>query len=206
MIVLRTVFLLLVLTLPLLLGDLGLIAAAGIVFVHIIFDRDSRRATLSARWIGFLPSILLGAVFAVALVTAMGLVVEPLILDLTGERVDLSAFAGVEGNFTAYIQLLLIGLIVGGIFEEVVFRGYIIGWGSRILTFMPALLLAVISATIFGLAHAYQGIAGMISTGFIGLCLGLLYIAVGRKILAPIAAHMTVNIIGITAIYLGYGL
>lgn len=206
MVALRVFLFVLVLALPVIFGDIGLIAAAGIVLAHILFDGRSRETTLSARWIGVVPSILLGAAFGVALSFASYLYVEPLIAELTGERVDLSDFAFVEGNITAYIQILLVGLIVGGIFEEVVFRGYIIGWGSRLLPGAPSVLLAVVSAGIFGFAHYNQGIAGMISTGFIGLCLGLLYIAVGRKVLVPIAAHMAINVIGVTGLYLGYGL
>lgn len=203
---LRIFLLLVVLAAPLLLGDVGLITSAGIVLCHVIFDRDSRSATFSARWRGVTPSILLGATFGTAISVGMFLIVDPWLAGFTGQTVDLSSFAAVEGNLSAYLQLLLIGLIVGGIFEEVVFRGYLIGWGSKALAPIPAVLLAALSASVFGLAHAYQGPTGMISTGIIGFCFGLLYIAVGRKLLVPVAAHMTVNIIGITALYLGIGL
>ena len=206
MAVLRGFLLLLVIGLPVAYGDLGLIAAFAIVILHILFDRQSRAKTLAARWIGVAPSILLGAAFGFVLSFVMLLYVEPWITTFTGESVDLSAFEAVEGNFSAYIQLLLVGLIVGGIFEELVFRGYVIGWGANVFPFLPAVLLAAISASVFGFAHFYQGITGMISTGVFGFCFGLLYIAAGRKLLVPVAAHMAVNIVGITAIYLGYGL
>ncbi len=63
--------------------------------------------------------------------------------------------------------------------------------------------LVVLSSAVFGAAHLYQGLSGAISTGLIGLGFALLYVGTGRKLLAPALAHMTLDAIGITQIYLG---
>jgi uncharacterized protein len=41
----------------------------------------------------------------------------------------------------------------------------------------------------FGLAHAYQGVTGVIDEGLMGLLLGLIYLGTGRKLAVPIVAH-----------------
>ena len=55
----------------------------------------------------------------------------------------------------------------------------------------------------FGAAHLYQGLSGAISTGLIGLGFALLYVGTGKKLLAPVLAHMVVDAIGVTQLYLG---
>ena len=82
--------------------------------------------------------------------------------------------------------------------------GFVIGWGTQLFGDKSGLLLAFLSAAAFGAAHLYQGIAGVLSTGLTGLIFGILYLLTGRKLLPVVLAHMTVNFIGITQIYLGY--
>jgi hypothetical protein len=43
----------------------------------------------------------------------------------------------------------------------------------------------------------------VITTGLVGLLLGLLSLRMGRKLLPAIVAHMTINAYGITLLYLG---
>jgi membrane protease YdiL (CAAX protease family) len=56
---------------------------------------------------------------------------------------------------------------------------------------------------VFGAAHVYQGLSGAISTGLIGLGFALLYVGTGKRLLAPVLAHMTLDAIGVTQLYLG---
>lgn len=63
--------------------------------------------------------------------------------------------------------------ITAGICEEFVYRGFAIAAFSKVG--LPIWLVVILSSILFGLAHAYQGRAGIVSTGVFGILL-----AVGR--------------------------
>jgi membrane protease YdiL (CAAX protease family) len=44
---------------------------------------------------------------------------------LPGHEIDLSAFAAIRGNLTNYILTLLLAFVVGGLYEEIIFHGFI---------------------------------------------------------------------------------
>ena len=54
----------------------------------------------------------------------------------------------------------------------------------------------------FGASHSY-GPSGAVVTGLIGLALGVMYQMCGRRLLPCVAAHMTFNLIGSVALFLG---
>jgi membrane protease YdiL (CAAX protease family) len=55
----------------------------------------------------------------------------------------------------------------------------------------------------FGLAHAYQGITGILDEGLAGLLLGLAYLATKRNLAVPIVAHGIGDSIDLVLIFLG---
>jgi len=183
----------------------GALASAFIVIVTLIFVKASRRPTLAMVWRSVPASLALGAAVGVVSAIGFGMVVEPLIAALTGEPVDLSSFAKVEGDLANFLVLLALGLVFGGMIEELIFRGFAIGWGSAAFGERFAWPLAVLSAAVFGFTHLYQGWSGVLSTGLAGFLLGALYVLSGRRLLPAMVAHMTNNAIGITALYLGIG-
>jgi uncharacterized protein len=63
--------------------------------------------------------------------------------------------------------------ITAGVCEEFVYRGFVIGAFSR--AGMPISVVVIVSSILFGVAHAYQGRGGIVSTGIFGILL-----AVGR--------------------------
>lgn len=188
-----------------LLPGAGALISAIVVGLALILLSNSRKPVLALVWRSVPASILLGMAVGTATAIGFSLLVEPLISAVTGEPVDLSAFDGVRGNLPNYLVMLTLGLIFGGIVEEVIFRGAVIGWGSAGFGKHMAWPLAILSAVVFGLTHFYQGWSGVIATGLMGMILGALYVLCSRRLLPCIAAHMTNNAIGITAIYLGMG-
>lgn len=75
--------------------------------------------------------------------------------------------------------------VTAGICEEWLFRGYLLA----LLEPTTGTAAAVgISAALFGLAHAYQGVGGILKTGLVGLAMGGLAWATG-SIWAPILIH-----------------
>lgn len=78
-----------------------------------------------------------------------------------------------------------------GICEELLFRGFLIHYLSGSLAGGPALGVLsawLLSSMLFGLAHIYQGVAGVIRATIAGLLLGLVAILTGQLIL-PILLH-----------------
>jgi uncharacterized protein len=55
----------------------------------------------------------------------------------------------------------------------------------------------------FGLAHAYQGVTGVIDEGIAGLLLGVIYLRTGRNLAVPIIAHGIQDSIDFVLIFLG---
>ena len=55
----------------------------------------------------------------------------------------------------------------------------------------------------FGLAHAYQGVTGIIDEGLAGLLLGVIYLRTGRKLSVPIIAHAIEDAVDFVLIFLG---
>ena len=89
--------------------------------------------------------------------------------------------------------------------EEMVFRGYLtarvaelVGSSNRALA-----VAIVVTSAIFGLAHLYQGLSGVLGTGIAGLVFGAAYLASGRNLWCAIIAHGLMDTIGFVMIYLG---
>lgn len=131
--------------------------------------------------------------------------IEPIIEMLLGSNLDLSNFDAAKGNFTNYLILLAIGWIVGGFLEEILFRGFIF---RNIADLFPDNKIigntigVLITSSVFGFSHLYQGWAGVISTGLISVILCLVYIHFNRNLWYSILIHGFNNTVGITIIYL----
>jgi membrane protease YdiL (CAAX protease family) len=93
-----------------------------------------------------------------------------------------------------YSVLGLILVAVVAVSEETIFRGYLI---LRIKALASSPLAAVIlSAFIFSLGHGYEGSAGVVTVGFLGLVFAVVYLWRG-SLVAPIVMHFLQDFIGI---------
>lgn len=159
-------------------------------------ERPARPVTLA----------LLALCVALAIQSGLGLI-EPWLEagGLPPPRLDmLEGRAGDKG-------FLLVGLIVSWLFaalpEEIVFRAYLMGELTRALGPGRAARTGalVLSAALFGLCHAYQGLGGIMVTGAMGLILGLAWIATGQRLWLPILIHGFVDSLAFIAAYRGAG-
>lgn len=82
--------------------------------------------------------------------------------------------------------------VTAGICEEVIFRGFMIAYLMTLLG-APFWVAGLVSSLIFGIAHAYQGPAGIPRTGAVGLMFALLYGLTG-SLWAPMVAHAVMDI------------
>ncbi len=93
-------------------------------------------------------------------------------------------------------QFLIAGLlvVVVALAEETIFRGYLI-LRLRAVTGSP-FAAVLLSAAIFSLGHGYEGSAGVITVGAMGLVFALVYLW-RRSLVAPIVMHFLQDFVGI---------
>ncbi|WP_424964002.1 CPBP family intramembrane glutamic endopeptidase [Ekhidna sp.] len=140
----------------------------------------------------------------------MGLVLDPLLSQFGLEKPSDVAdrfrfFLGKPWVFTTYlITVVWIGAALG---EELLMRGYLL---NRLSNFFgsskSALTISlVIHSIIFGMLHSYQGLAGIITTAFIAMVFGTVYLISKKRLFPVIMAHLLINTITLTAFYLTGG-
>jgi len=154
-------------------------------------------------------TFVLGAVSALGLLVVTS-VVSTLLVNLTGWTPDISKFDAVRGD----VGMLLGGLVVvwttAAFGEEMLFRGIMLNSFFDLAsggkgTGRGAWALALIATSIiFGAAHAYQGIAGSILTGVVGLGFGLVYLWTGRNMWVAILAHGIYDTVGFVLVFLSW--
>lgn len=94
--------------------------------------------------------------------------------------------------------------VLAGLYEEIVFRGFLLG-RLRILVatkkaWLGDALAIAISSIVFGLGHAYQGALGVMQTMFAGMCLAIL--AVLSKSLWPsIITHAGIDVTSLVILH-----
>jgi membrane protease YdiL (CAAX protease family) len=94
---------------------------------------------------------------------------------------------------TPHERLLWIAVAVSaGICEEIVFRGWLLSSLHNILH-LDGTALVLVAAVLFGLAHSYQGITGVLLTAFAGLFFCGIYVATG-SLLWPILLHIAIDV------------
>lgn len=181
--------------------DLTALLWLGSTALILMLVRNARQPTFSFVYRSAYVSIAIGVTAGAALHFLVDPWLIPLAEHLTNSRMDLTQFADVHGDAGAYIELLIVALLFGGVIEEITFRGFFVGWGSAVFGDWSRLWLVVLISVVFGLGHWYQGPAGAIVTGVGSIVFGVVYVACRCKLLPAIACHMTVNFLGVTEIY-----
>lgn len=99
---------------------------------------------------------------------------------------------------TSSERLVWVGVSINaGIWEEIVFRGFLPWYLIRHVTFfgfsVPFVWAAIFSLILFSLAHLYQGWGGVLGVGVVGITLALLYALTGN-LLASILWHILFDV------------
>jgi len=82
--------------------------------------------------------------------------------------------------------------VTAGVCEEFLYRGFAMAALER--TAVPTWLVVILTAALFGLAHAYQGRSGILATGLMGILFGMGRLAFGS--LAPMMVwHAAVDLV-----------
>lgn len=155
-----------------------------------------RRPASWPRLLGLAAALALGAWLLAEFVTA------PLAETVAGQR-NLDTLADLQGNWGKFLFWLALGWAAGGVIEELLFRGFMIGIGVRLLGERLIWPIAIGSSAVFGLSHFYQGPAGMIITGTTGFVFAAIFIVAGRNLVLVIVVHGLVNTIYLGLAFLG---
>lgn len=157
---------------------------------------------LSASW----PlTIGIGVAAGVALSLHELIVLEPLVRQWTGGSPDLSLIKEITGSWQNLLLLIALSWLLAAFGEEMVWRGYAMTRVAEVLggtTAAWAISLIGVSV-IFGIAHSYQDLSGVIITAVGGVTYGILYLLSGRSLAVPIIAHGTQNTCDLVMIYWG---
>ncbi|MBL6448530.1 CPBP family intramembrane metalloprotease [Fulvivirga sp. 29W222] len=140
----------------------------------------------------------------------MGLVLDPLLNNMglvkPAEAADrFRFFLGKPALFIAYlIGVIWFGAALG---EELLMRGFLL---NRLACFFGSnksahIIALCIHSIIFGAMHSYQGLHGIITTGFIAVIFGTVYLLAKRRLFIVILSHVLINTISLTAFYLTGG-
>lgn len=188
--------------------DLGMILSFLIVILYLLIGKN-RKEKLNS--VGFrkphnwgkllLTTFLLGFIIEMS----FQLLINPIIELLADSKIDLSAFDGIQGNLPTYLIYLVIGFVIGGLLEEMLFRGFLL---TRIATFFKSEKLGftfgiIILSVLFGLAHLYQGWSGVLNTGLVSVLLGIVFIKYNKNLWYAVFTHGFIDFIGFTILYLG---
>jgi len=115
-------------------------------------------------------------------------------------------FEGLEENLPLFLLWVAIGWLVGGFFEEMIFRGFLLNNFEKLFgENNRATLLAILSqAFLFGLVHFYnRGIVGGLTIFVVAIVLGILYIRLGRNLWPLIIAHGIIDTLSFLEDFLG---
>jgi membrane protease YdiL (CAAX protease family) len=104
----------------------------------------------------------------------------------------LPSFLAARGMVEILLAFLLVAIVA--LAEETIFRGYLI-LRFNAVTSNPTVAV-LLSAAIFSLGHGYEGSAGVVTVGVMGLVFALIYIW-RQSLVAPIIMHFLQDFIGI---------
>lgn len=149
---------------------------------------------------------------SVALCIAVGMqlldafLLEDLVFKITGSKPDLSGFESIHGNTELLIVYFLLIWTLAAFGEEISYRGFIMTkiaelFGSTRIAWIVGILIC---SFLFGIAHSYKGLAGMIDSGTSGLIFGTLFWLSRRNLWVCILAHGFVDTYGLLYFYFGF--
>jgi membrane protease YdiL (CAAX protease family) len=149
-------------------------------------------------WIGLTfknvwKEIALGIGLYIPLFFAAGLFESALrVAGLSVPSTPLPSFMAARGMIEMLLAIVLVAVVA--LAEETIFRGYLI---LRLKTITASPTVAVLlSAAIFSLGHGYEGSAGVVTVGIMGIVLAIIYMW-RQSLVAPIVMHFLQDFIDI---------
>jgi membrane protease YdiL (CAAX protease family) len=111
------------------------------------------------------------------------------------QRAGLDGFKAMLPRTAGERRLGVAVSVTAGICEELIYRGFLIAFGTGVLGLNPY-VAGGLAALLFGAAHLYQGWPGMIRVTCFGILMTALYLRTG-SLLIPIAIHAIGDIVSL---------
>ncbi|MCC6918255.1 MAG: CPBP family intramembrane metalloprotease [Alphaproteobacteria bacterium] len=176
---------------PVLLG--GLVGIGTAALLALAFGKAAATElglALPASWLATLA----WAAGWTALMFAYSPVADRLARQVFAAPPTLKAFRAIQHSAAKLIAGIAIAWLLGGFFEELVFRGVLLraveaglgGWLPSWLASAVAIAAAAIGA---GIVHWYQGPRAMVIITQLSMLFGLLFVLTGHNLYAVILAH-----------------
>lgn len=177
----------------------------GIILVILVIGITLWIRKDNLGYLGLLPpqdwasTILFGLLLGILIQLVAVAFIEPISEKITKTYHDHSALENVKGNWKAFLQWMAIVWIFVVFLEEGIYRGFLITETSTILgkDFWGLVANIVFTSIVFGLSHGYQNRCGIISTGFVGLILGCVFVWSDFNLWLAIFTHGFIDTIGI---------
>ncbi|GAA0886231.1 CPBP family intramembrane glutamic endopeptidase [Sphingobacterium siyangense] len=148
-------------------------------------------------------AILVGILSALAWVIFMQIIYIPVIKHLFNVP-DYTEYNFIRSSIARLIMTIVAAWIIGGFYEEVVFRGYIQNiLEKRLFKGIGRWLPIVITSILFGLYHLQQDIFAVIAACLGGLYWGILYKKWNNNLWVSIISHALFDMITLILIYTG---
>lgn len=152
-------------------------------------------------------TILVGVVTGILLLLLSKLLLTPLIEVITGVERNLTRLDFVRGDWVAYVSFLPLLWLSAALGEEVVYRGFLItrlleAFGST--TWLVKAAAVAISSLAFALVHAYQGPAGLVLTGVMGMLLSVLFVVSRFNLWCNVIVHGVYDTLSLAMIWLSW--
>jgi CAAX protease family protein len=150
-------------------------------------------------------SIVLGVAAGVLLELIELFITQPILVKWLGKQPDLEVFRALHGSLKWTLLAVAGAWTLAAFGEEMVYRGYLMNRVADLFNrTRRAWLISLIAVHVaFGLAHAYQGLTGILDEGLMGLLLGIIYLRTNRNLAVPIIAHGVSDTIDVLLMFLG---
>ena len=134
------------------------------------------------------------AVLALAAIVILFRSLQSLIPDLA-EKTAERAYEEIAATTLAHYPLHIFRALLGGVAEELIFRGFLL---SQIFRRTRSLGIALLATSfLFGLVHLGYGLHYVFITGLFGLCFGVVTL-LRRNLFPAVLAHVWLNLIAVS--------
>lgn len=186
--------------------NLGLILTIAIVWVVSKIRGSTWSDFGLARPKSWGRTILMGIGVTVGFIVLGSLLISLIQAALPNTQEDLSRFDFLHNDLPNLIFNVVAMWFTAAFFEEFLWRGYLMNrlvdlQGKK--TKLAWVISLVGSAIIFGLAHTYQGLGGVIKITAVGLLFGAAFLTVRPNLWPLVIAHAVLNTIEFVQHYFG---
>ncbi len=151
-------------------------------------------------------SILIGGLIAILTLAFMQLIFHPALeFFVSLEYNDSGLTDTVQGGTLQFLVMVTMGWLIGGLYEEIVFHGFIFTRLEKMINGKYSSHISfVITSLIFGLYHIQLGALGLINALVVGAVYLAVFLYFKRNLWYSIICHGLYNTMVMTLIYFDY--